>query len=566
MAALPDHQVSFWMDKAVKWGQATSPSAQLDTTRHLDCLRSFLQQLLQTLQLMRSTTEAMKSLPFVGQFLGRLCWNPYVTADGESRRLLLQCVWCLYSAEPKNAVERRANDWIRNLLCHLTSEEEGSVVHALEKQSGSIPQQYYSETLKKMVALLTEEVSRSHMTKSSERCTCDDIHAVSVACVPLVTCSNAAPLIGALLKRPVSCGCSHLSEEFIEAVSTAWLRRKLVFEDMAVVALWCHSLSSLERAVLSLLESVLSDQGSVMQTLEKAVTESLLPKASALHCHIFLIVNDVFRNVLMAIEENLAVRALIKVFTGCFLKSRTAQKPQESLPLRAFFPHAPHNLLTPLLTAPSEVPKQAWLKHLHWIVKLFQEILCERNEREEEVKEEESLRQSRAVFEAWFLLVQCGHWVDAAAELLVSVGSEESEPLLFLLTFYNHPTNRGHQRAQQTTVAREAWSHLRILFSTYTAPSEQLSPVNELLSSTVSTNLMLLLLLNFAIFSQASISSVSEVIQKVLNEAGIRRRAAWMLSSMQHRLNRPGSLDARVHCRLRTLQDSIGPAHAPGCT
>lgn len=30
-----------------------------------------------------STTETLKTLPFLGQFLGRLCWNPYVTAEGE---------------------------------------------------------------------------------------------------------------------------------------------------------------------------------------------------------------------------------------------------------------------------------------------------------------------------------------------------------------------------------------------------------------------------------------------------------------------------------------------------
>lgn len=104
----------------------------------------------------------MKTLPFLGQFLGRLCWNPCVTADGEwpltgkqwtyqtqkkwiliilcfmlnrkptihmkttelilscvllsaatSRRLLFQCLWGLYSEHPGNAVERKANQWIR---------------------------------------------------------------------------------------------------------------------------------------------------------------------------------------------------------------------------------------------------------------------------------------------------------------------------------------------------------------------------------------------------------------------------------------------------------------------
>lgn len=30
-----------------------------------------------------STEESMKELPFLGQIVGRLCWNPYVTVGGE---------------------------------------------------------------------------------------------------------------------------------------------------------------------------------------------------------------------------------------------------------------------------------------------------------------------------------------------------------------------------------------------------------------------------------------------------------------------------------------------------
>lgn len=59
-------------------------------------------------------------------------------------------------------------------------------------------------------------------------------------------------------------------------------------------------------------------------------------------------------------------------------------------------------------------------------------------------------RVYQAVFDGWFLLVQCGFWVDTAAELLVLAESENSEPLLWLLTFFHHPTNRGHQRSHQT--------------------------------------------------------------------------------------------------------------------
>ena len=50
----------------------------------------------------------------------------------------------------------------------------------------------------------------------------------------------------------------------------------LSLEDQAVVSLWSHSLSSLEEAVLSLLESVLSNTGSTPQRMVQHVSQSLL--------------------------------------------------------------------------------------------------------------------------------------------------------------------------------------------------------------------------------------------------------------------------------------------------
>lgn len=60
-------------------------------------------------------------------------------------------------------------------------------------------------------------------------------------------------------------------------------------------------------------------------------------------------------------------------------------------------------------------------------------------------------------------------------------------------------------------VARQAWIDLRSLFL---APT--LSAVNELLC-TMSANLVLSLLLNFAVFSPASPSRVTDVIETVRN-------------------------------------------------
>jgi len=38
----------------------------------------------------------------------------------------------------------------QNMLCHLISEEEGSVSHAAVKHAGSSPKQYQSEALQKV--------------------------------------------------------------------------------------------------------------------------------------------------------------------------------------------------------------------------------------------------------------------------------------------------------------------------------------------------------------------------------------------------------------------------------
>uniref|UniRef100_A0A671L5M3 Fanconi anemia group C protein-like n=1 Tax=Sinocyclocheilus anshuiensis TaxID=1608454 RepID=A0A671L5M3_9TELE len=515
MEAVSDTDVQFWMAKAMNWGEDTSCSALLDTSRHLGSLRSFLQQVLQGLQQMRSTSEAMKTFPFVGQFLGRLRWNPCVIVDERSQRLLLRCLSCLYSAEPLNAVELKANMWI------------------------------------KVVSLMTEEVIKScDGSSNTARCLNGNIHTMATACVALVTCPQMSPLIGALLKHSMLCGSSCLNQEFIKEINEALISKRLVLEDEAIVNLWCYSPTCLEGAAVSLLESVLSDHETMTQSLDKHVNDSLLPRASAHHCHIFLTVNEIYRNVLTEIDENLAVRALIQVFTACFLQRLTGQKPQDRLPLRAFFPNVTSCLLAPLLTAPSEVPREAWLDHLSWIRSLLQSV----TENEEAGGD---VRAYQAVFEAWFLLVQCGYWVDTAAELLVLAVPENADSLLWLLTFFHHPTNRGHQRSQQTAVAREAWTHLRMLFLTRPPPPRHLSAVKELLSSSLSANLVLHLFLNFTVFSHGPVSIITEITDKVLTEAAVKRKALWILASIRCRLNSAATQDDRVHSRLRTLHDTL---------
>ncbi|XP_044051848.1 Fanconi anemia group C protein isoform X1 [Siniperca chuatsi] len=561
-------EMHFWLDKAVAWGQADSPDTQKDTCLHLSRMTDFLQQLLIHINNMSSTTVTMKRLPFLGQYLGRLCWNPYVTADVTSRRLLFQCLWGLYSEHPGNAVERKANHWIRKVLSQLATEEDDAAVQALMKHMGVPPKEYHLKVLRKMVAQLQKNIGKSCSSLGyiNQGCSCDSILATSEACVPLVTCPEAAPLIGALLQQPVTCVRAALSEDFLNALSSAYSSQCLSLEEQAVVSLWYHNLSSLEEAVLSLLECVLTYTGSTPQNLDQ-LAQSLLPKACAQHCSIFLVVNDIFRSILKQAEGKGSVKYLIQTFTTCFLRELALLQHQTSVSFKALFPQSPQSLLVPLLTLPSEMPQEAWRPHLNWLSGSLQRLT-----EEGDGDSRSSTRGHHKVFEAWFLLVQCAHWVQVAVQLLVTSGPQDCSPLLWLLTFYHHPTNRGHHRALHVVHAKEAWDHLHSLFLVLARPLpvDRLQSLVTLLSTqpqqpSLSPLLILNLLVNFAVFSQQWLSGSTEILQTVVDWSGLVDEAACVLSSLELRLNE-GSCSSsnanRIHLRIKALQNTLTHMHA----
>ncbi|XP_005722434.1 Fanconi anemia group C protein [Pundamilia nyererei] len=633
---LNDQEMQFWLDKAVAWGQADSPDTQKDTCLHMSRLRDFLHQLLTQVNSMSSTTETMKRLPFLGQLLGRLCWNPYVTVCDTSRGLLLGCLWGLYSERPSNAVEKKANQWIRELpftakdrnngknkktfspqlgpsgrtgqmygfrpemvclrvsprrdhtvlhyhgmsfeemtdkqsmrkvLCQLSTEEDETAAQALMKCTGVPAKEYHLKVLRKKVALLQENVGQSCTLFNSQRCSCDRIVDISEACIPIVTCPEASSLISLLLQRPVACVTEALSEDFLNALTSAYSRQGLALEEQALVSLWYHSFSSLEEAVLSLLQSVITT-GLTPQKLEQQVAQSLLPKACAQHCSIFLVVNDIFRSILKQAEGNESVKTLVQTFTKCFLRELALLKPQTSISVKAFFPQSPSSLLVPLLTMPSEMPQGAWRNHLNWLSSSLQRLTEE--EEEEEEGDGRSTRGHHNVFEAWFLLVQCAHWVQVAVQLLVTSGTEDGDPFLWLLIFYHYPTKRWHHRASQLARAKEAWNHIRTLFSgaAHPLPSDRLQSLGTLVSpqpeqQSFAPSLTVSLLVNVAVFCQLPPSGSAEVLQAVVDQSGLLDEAACVLSSLELRLNEGCCLSRdTVHLRIKELQKMITQMHS----
>ncbi|XP_028314481.1 Fanconi anemia group C protein [Gouania willdenowi] len=570
--SLDAEDLQFWLDKAVAWGQFNSLGTHKDTCLHFSRLRDFLQQLLTHINYMSSTADTLKKLPLLGQFLGRLCWIPFVTADDTTRGLLLQCLSSLYSKCPSNAMERKANEWIRKVLYQLTAED--AMVQAVIKQMGVSPQEYHRKVLSKTVEKLQEKLGKSCTSSCNiyERCSCDHSVAVSEACVSLVSVPEASPLFGSLLQRPGTCVKETISENFLDALSCGYTTHSLSLDESAQISLWCRSLLSLEAAVMSLLESV-TITGSTPQSQQQQVSQSLLPKACAQHFSIFLVVSDIFRSVLKQAEGNECVKSLVQTFSRCFRQELLLLQPQMSVSLKAFFPQSPFSLVAALFTEPSEMPQEAWRNHLNWLSCSLQRLTEKEEEEEEEGDGNDGvgLKGQQSVFEAWFLLVQCSHWVQVALQMLATSGLKECGPPLWLLTFYHHPTNRGHYRDVQLVRARAVYEHLHSLFSSappHHLPTDHLQSLVTLMSPQPqppppqspqppppppAPSLTLSLLVHFAVHCQLSPTASAEVLQAVVeHHSAVADEALCVLSSMELWIN-----DEQVHLRIQGLINTI---------
>ncbi|XP_058849189.1 Fanconi anemia group C protein isoform X2 [Acipenser ruthenus] len=550
-STIPAFCLEYWQNKAVEWGQATTLASQQDVCLHLQQLKDFLQEIFQKLQHM-NTTAAIKTFPLVGQLLGRLCWNPCVVAD-ESQRTLLQCLWCLYSAEPQNAIELKANDWIQSLIRHLISDSETETENnSFIQILGYTSEEYHSNVVKCMVSSLVTELRESccngiHMPK---RFTPDRLHSLSVFCIPLVTCLEAAPLIEALLTCCESGSGETLSADFLKAVGTALLQKKIGLQETVIIGLWLRYLPSLENVTLHLIETVVSTPHFSPQEMESLINDSLLPKASARHPHIFMIVDTIFRNILLESDGYLLVQTLMQMFTRSFIQALLFGEAQDKPPLKAFFPHNPQPLLMALLKHPSDVPSQVWPQHLLCIVETLKVA----------VEDKDNGGSQRGLFENWFLLVHCGDWVDIAAQQLIASKAETSEALLWLLAFYHHPNNENQQRTKLLAVARKVCDHLKVLFSSTTLSLSHLQTSLDLAEANSeesgSKYMFNQLFLNFLLFSAGGQVIAKDAVH-LMTHGNLLNGISAMLAGAEHRLNSYGLMDYKAHRTLKLLQEHL---------
>ncbi|XP_021236885.1 Fanconi anemia group C protein isoform X4 [Numida meleagris] len=454
---VPKLNFKYWLDKAIEWGQATTLECQKDVCLHLPQLQEFLHQTYEALKRM-SSIVAIQQFPLIGQLLGRLCWNPFVIGYDESQKTLMWCLCCLYSSEPQNPVELKANSWIRSLLCHLLSsskwERNGAETSTFISALGYTSADYYCHLVENIISSLVTELGGNQFNELNiqGRISVSRVNAVSLFCLPLITLPDLTPLLETLLVYHGGASKEILSSEFLEAVNDAFLKKKISLSESAIFSLWCRHLPSLESATLSLLDQLASLQINSLEKVACVVKDSLLPKAAS-HPAIFRIVNEIFKKALLETDGTPEVMTIIQVFIQLFIQVQQNENKQHKFPLKAYFPHHHQPLVIALLRRPSELPSSHWLQHLKHISDILKSIV-----------EDTSISSFAELYEIWFLVACFGEWLDIAAEQLLKA-AVAPDALLWLLAFYYCPQNENQQRTQTMVESQAVYSHLMMLYN-----------------------------------------------------------------------------------------------------
>ncbi|XP_077200698.1 Fanconi anemia group C protein isoform X2 [Paroedura picta] len=540
-AGITRSSFEFWLHKALQWGQITTPESQQDVCLHFPELQEFLLQIYGALKHM-NCTDAVQKFPLIGQLLGRLCWNPFVIGHDECQKILMWCLCCLYSGEPQNPVELKANSWIQISLCHLLSlsglGHHDSDINKFIATLGLTSSDYYLKLVENVISSLVTELSRNWFNRfNNQQSISLQVRSVSLLCVPFINLPEIIPLLEALLCYHGD-GLEVLHFEFLEAVNEAILQKKISLSDSAVVQLWLRHLPSLEKALLQNFENLIFGQLSSVEEMICLIKGSLLLQA-ACHPTIFRTIEEFFKNVLLETNGAPEVMTIMQVFTRCFLQAYQENNRQHKFPLKAYFPHNLHSLLRVFLKQPSDLPAAAVHQHLIHIADMLKAIVAT-----------ECMRSCNSVFETWILLIHFGEWADMAAEYLMVSNAESSDALLWLLAFYYDPNVENHQRTQAMLEGRSVCEYLTTLSRTPALSSRDLqAAVNSKISRRQPTNeLAIHLIISFLLFTSNGQTIAREFIAhfavtyEVFRVSSLLRRTAHRVSQFGTKYQRTAKL------------------------
>ncbi|NXP72242.1 FANCC protein, partial [Ramphastos sulfuratus] len=356
------------------------------------------------------------------------------------------------------------------------------------------------------------------------------VNAVSHFCLPLITLPDLTPLLETLLCYHGGASKEILSSEFLEAVNEAFLKKKISLSASGVSSLWLRHLPSLEKAMLYLLDQLVSIQLNSLEEVACVIKDSFLPQAAS-HPAIFRIVNEIFKNALLETSGALEIITAIQVFMQLFLEALQNENKQHKFPLKAYFPYHHQPLVAALFKRPFELPTTYWSQHLKHISDILKALV-----------EDTSISSVDDLFEIWFLVAGFGEWLDIAVEQLLKA-AVEPYALLWLLAFYYCPQNENQQRTQTMVEAQAVYSHLMTLFSCTVLSVKDLEAAVHSVTDTEQCciqHLITHLLTYFLLFSSGGHTIAQELIYHITETSDRSKEVCSLLTRTAYRINHDG--------------------------
>ncbi|XP_070598889.1 Fanconi anemia group C protein isoform X2 [Erythrolamprus reginae] len=493
-SGVSNSSIEFWLNKTLEWDQITTLESQQDVCLHLPELQEFLLQIYGALKHMNSTT-AVQKFPLIGQLLGRLCWNPFVIGYDECQKNLICCLCCLYSGEPQNPLELKANSWIQKTLCHLLSfcglGNHYTDIKKFISTLGFTSVDYYSKLIENKVSSLVMELSRTQVNGFNSQ-----------------------------------------------------QKKKISLSETAVLQLWLRHLPSLEKAILRNIEQLTSSQTMSMQEMACVIKDSLLHRA-ACHPAVFRSIDEILKNALLETDGAQEIMTVMQVFTQCFVQAYHENNKQHKFPLKAYFPHNPHTLVRALLKPPSDLPGNSVYQHLEHVAGMLKTTV--------EIKGSESLDE---LFNNWFLMIHFGEWADLAAKQLL-LSQAESSNLLWLLVFYYSPNNMNRQRTQIMEEARSVCDYLTSLSRMPTisvADLQTLFSSKTSINHSATKPIVMHLIISFVLFTPNGHTIARELIAYILAESDEIPNVTGLLT---HISNTASQLGVTYQCSVKLANDLL---------
>ncbi|XP_043915362.1 Fanconi anemia group C protein isoform X3 [Protopterus annectens] len=435
---------------------------------------------------------------------------------------------------------------LEGLLCHLISlsDMEDIGVHPSVSTLTTTPVDYLSSLVTNMVSSLVGELQGGvHESNMPLRVSSEHLNRLSVFCVPLVSIPEVVPLIEVILNCHESGYEECLHVAFLESVNNAILQRRISLSEKAVTSLWLRHLPSLEKATLHLIEKLLTCETMQMKEVMK---NSFLPQASVHHPAIFLVIDNIFRKMLLDTDGNVKALTAVQVFTRHFIQIYQQNTQQHQIPLKTYFPHVHQSLVMVLAKQPSDIPPKAWPHHLKYIADMLKTMT-----------EEGNLWSNGGLLENWFFLAHFGDWLHIAAYQLLTSENKISDALLWLLAFYHHPNTGFQHRMQEMAELRCVVGHLKELLSQTPSKADlqaALDSSKAIIQHFCLKNVINQLFVSFLIFSSRG-HKLAHQFFACMDLTWDAKHISALLTNAEYWMNLPGFQNQEAQRTVEVLQE-----------